>query len=131
MKKFIFIFLLTIGVVFYSHSQTKTQDINKLLEITNTKSQAAQMLDLMIPSYMAMLPDVPQSFWNMFKTKLDVNSFVNLIIPLYDKHFTHDDIKKLIQFYESPIGEKTSGGYAFINAGILQRWRGMGTENRN
>ena len=29
-----------------------------------------------------------------------------MLIPIYDKHFSHNDIKELIQFYESPIGKK-------------------------
>jgi uncharacterized protein len=28
-------------------------------------------------------------------------------IPLYNKYFTHDDIKQLIKFYESPIGKRS------------------------
>ena len=106
MKKFIAIFLFAVGVVFSGYSQTKTQDINKLLEITNTKSQAAQMFDLMMPSFIEMLPNIPLTFWTTFKSKIDLDSFVNMLIPIYDKHFSHNDIKELIQFYESSIGKK-------------------------
>jgi hypothetical protein len=53
-----------------------------------------------------MVPDVPQAFWSTFRTRLDLESFSNLLIPIYDRNFSHDDIKGLIQFYESPIGRK-------------------------
>jgi hypothetical protein len=106
MKKIILIVLLTAGVVFSTHSQTKSQDIVRLLEITNTKAQAAQMFDLMMPSMLAAVPDVPSAFWTTFKSLLDLESFVNLLIPIYDRHFSHDDIRGLIQFYESPVGKK-------------------------
>jgi hypothetical protein len=106
MKKIIFIFLLTVGVVFSVHSQTKRQDIVRLLEMQDTKAQAAQMFDLMMPNLISMVPDVPSAFWTTFKSMLDLDSFVNLLIPIYDRHFSHDDIRGLIQFYESPIGRK-------------------------
>jgi hypothetical protein len=106
MKKIILIVLLTVGVVFAVHSQTKRQDIIRLLEITNTKSQAVQMFDLMMPGLQSIAPEVPPAFWAVFKSRLDLDYFVNLLIPIYDRHFSHDDIKELIQFHESPIGRK-------------------------
>jgi hypothetical protein len=28
------------------------------------------------------------------------------VVPLYDQHYTQDEIQKLIQFYETPLGKK-------------------------
>jgi hypothetical protein len=106
MKKAFFVCLIIAGMSFSVYSQTKRQDIIKFLEVSSMKLQAAQMFDLMLPDLKLMAPDAPLTFWTMFKSKLDIDSFVNLFIPVYDKHFSHDDIKKLIQFYESPIGKK-------------------------
>jgi hypothetical protein len=106
MKKIFLVCLITIGISSFVYCQTKRQDIIRLLEISNTKLQAAQMFDLMLPNLKSMAPDVPLTFWTMIKSKLEVDSFVDLFIPVYDRHFSHDDIKKLIQFYESPIGKK-------------------------
>jgi hypothetical protein len=33
---------------------------------------------------------------------------MNMILPIYDKHFTHQEIRQLITFYESPLGRKIS-----------------------
>ncbi len=30
------------------------------------------------------------------------------VVPLYDKHYTHAEIQSLIQFYESPLGQKAA-----------------------
>jgi hypothetical protein len=106
MKKIFFICLIAAGLAASVYGQTKKQDIIKLLDITNTRLQAVQMFDLMLPNIEQMVPDVPATFWDIFKSKLDIDGFVNLFIPIYDRHFSHDDIKRLIQFYESPIGKK-------------------------
>jgi len=29
-----------------------------------------------------------------------------MVVPIYDKHFSHEDVKELIKFYQSPIGQK-------------------------
>jgi hypothetical protein len=106
MKKIFMACVIIAGISCSIFSQSKRQDIIKLLDVSNTKLQAAQMFDLMLPNLKLMAPDAPLTFWTMFKLKLDIDSLVNLFIPVYDKYFSHGDIKELIQFYESPIGQK-------------------------
>ena len=106
MKKIIILLIVIIGVTNISYGQTKEQDIVRLLNITNAKEQAAQMFDLMLPNLMSMVPQVPNAFWTAFRASLDLDAFVRLMIPIYDKHFTQNDIRELIRFYESPIGRK-------------------------
>ena len=114
MKRIIFAALLTIFIALPapSHAQAaKQQDIIKLLKIMGVETQGMQMLDLVIQSIQPMIqnsvpPDVAAAFWAAFKSKFDANEFMNMLVPIYDKHFTHDDIKQLIKFYESPVGKK-------------------------
>ena len=37
---------------------------------------------------------------------LDLDGFVKMMIPIYNKYFTHNEIRELIRFYESSIGKK-------------------------
>jgi hypothetical protein len=106
MKKLVVLWLIGAGLVFSVHGQTKRDDIVRLLTLTETKSQAAQMFDLMLPSFEALAPQAPAAFWTMFREKLDMESFVEMFIAVYDKCLTHDEIKGLIQFYESPVGRR-------------------------
>ncbi|MDR0668747.1 MAG: DUF2059 domain-containing protein [Treponema sp.] len=106
MKKLCILCLLGAALACSAYGQTKRQDILKLLEMTNAQSQAVQMFDLMLPDLSQLAPQAPAEFWTMLKEKINVDSFVELLIPLYDRHFSHNDIKELIRFYESPIGRK-------------------------
>lgn len=38
----------------------------------------------------------------------DINAgeIIELVIPVYAKYLTHEEIKELIVFYESPVGRK-------------------------
>jgi hypothetical protein len=105
MKKWSLVLLVTLCTVFSAHGQTKKQDIIKLLEITGTKSQFAQMIDLMLADMQSTTPATAE-FWTKFKAGLKADSFIEMLVPIYDKHLSHDDIKKIIQFYESPVGKK-------------------------
>jgi uncharacterized protein len=49
---------------------------------------------------------VGQEFWDAFRTEIDTEELVRRIIPVYDKHFTQDEIRQLIAFYQTPIGAK-------------------------
>ncbi|MDR1025582.1 MAG: DUF2059 domain-containing protein [Treponema sp.] len=106
MKKLLVLFLLGGTLVCSVYGQTKRQDIITLLDLMGTRSQGAQMFDLMLPSLETLAPQAPAAFWSMLKSKMNTDSFSDLIIPIYDKHFSQDDIRGLIQFYESPLGRK-------------------------
>jgi hypothetical protein len=122
MKKFTFVLVFAFGIIAASYGQTKRADIIKLLDVSNTKSQAEQMFSMMLPSLQAMAPGAPQAFWTAFEAKLDLAGFIEMFIPLYDKYFTHDEIKGLIQFYESPVGRKMLA----VNPDLMQESFGIG-----
>ncbi len=105
MKKWSLVLLIALCAVFSAHGQTKKDDIKKLLDVMGTKAQFAQMVDLMLKDMQSAAP-APDEFWTKFKAGLKADSFIEMLIPIYDKHFSHDDIKKIIQFYESPVGKK-------------------------
>jgi hypothetical protein len=84
----------------------KETDIRKLLEVSGSSKLGQQILDQMIGQFRKSMPDVPQEFWTKFQEQAQMDELVELIIPIYDKHFSDDDIKDLIKFYESPIGRK-------------------------
>ncbi len=44
-----------------------------------------------------------------FHTRADVKipRLLDAAVPVYDKYFTDDDIKGLIRFYETPVGQKS------------------------
>ena len=53
--------------------------------------------------YRAQLVDL---FFEKFSSKLSLDALLDLIVPIYDKYLSDDDIKGLIQFYGTPLGQK-------------------------
>ena len=87
-------------------SEAKRQDIRKLMELTGAAKVGQQIAAQMIPMFKQGNPQVPQKFWDDVMKEFDTKSMIDLIVPIYDKHLTHDDVKGLIAFYQSPLGRK-------------------------
>ncbi len=51
--------------------------------------------------------NVPSESWDEFAKELNEDGLINLTIPIYEKHYTHNDVKGLIKFYYTPVGKKT------------------------
>lgn len=85
----------------------KLADIKKLLELTGSAKLGRQTMEFMIGSFKKSMPDVPAEFWDEFMKEIKDDELINLVAPIYAKHYTQQDIQKLIAFYESDIGQKS------------------------
>jgi hypothetical protein len=81
-------------------------DIRELLIITNSAKLGDQMLDQTFNAYEKMIPNVPVEVWEKARIGMRAADLVELVIPIYAKHFNREDIKGLIAFYKSPIGKR-------------------------
>lgn len=94
----------------------KEADIRRFLEISGaTKSMAdmiPQMTEQMKPLLEKLLPpgerknQIVDTYVKKFAAKAKPEGLVNRVVSIYDKHLTHEDLKGLIQFYESPLGQR-------------------------
>lgn len=109
----------------------KEADIRRLLKMTGTKELAMQAMARMeatmrpmmtnaLPpgDYRAKLIDL---FFAKFNSKLDPQVFVDMAIPVYDKYFTEDEIKGLIQFDQTPLGHKLLSSLPKLEADIQEK----------
>lgn len=85
---------------------SKSDDIQKLMDLMGTKAMGQQMMQTMGESLNAVGSPVAEDFFKDFMSEVNFAELIELTIPIYDKHFSHDDIKQMIAFYQSPIGKK-------------------------
>lgn len=83
----------------------KEKDIRKLMAMTGTKKVGDEILFSMFAN---ATPD--KNFNEIMREEvskiIDFKALDDLLVKIYDKHFTHEDIKYVIAFYETPIGSK-------------------------
>ncbi len=94
----------------------KEKDIRRLMQVAQMNSLVNQLMDGMVanikPVMMESLPagdyrsKLIDLFFEKFRSKADPQDLIGMAIPLYDKYFTDEEIKGLIKFYETPLGQK-------------------------
>src|SRR6267154_5961559 len=94
----------------------KEADIRSLMELVGARDLvqdgANTAMEQSRERLLATVPDNDkgQAFVNAFavsyQKKFDVDQATDQLVAIYDKHFTDDEIKGLLQFYGSPLGQK-------------------------
>lgn len=97
-------------VALSANAQGKERDIRRAIELSRSAQIAVEMLDTLLARFAVAVPGEPEGYWEKYRDPVLVEelvaSLVDLMVPLYDKYYTHDDIRQLIAFYDSPIGRK-------------------------
>jgi hypothetical protein len=97
-------------------SPEKEAAIRKLFDVSGLRDSLQQILGNSIesgrPTLRRMLPPgeyqekLIDLFFERFSQKMQVDDLVKLVIPIYDKYFSIEDIEGLTKFYETPAGKK-------------------------
>ena len=75
--------------------------------ISGSAELAEQTMNAIIPQFKELIPFIPDSFWDKIRERINIiDEFLHACIPIYSKYYTHDEIKQLIEIYESPLGKK-------------------------
>ena len=86
---------------------TKRVEIRQLIELTGAANISADALRQIIAPLRAGFPQVPDEFWDTFVKEVRSEELVDLVVPIYDKYYTREEIHDLTMFYRSPVGQKT------------------------
>ncbi len=112
MKRILFSLILAMIVCVFSYGQTDAEYKSTLKEMM-LLSGSEETYQMAIKQMMTMLKqqksEVPASVWDELEVeflKTSLNELVDMLTPVYQKHLTLEDIKGLIEFYKSPLGEK-------------------------
>lgn len=104
----------------------KEADIHSLMELVGARDlvqdAAAKGTEQFRENLAASVPgnERGQKFVNAFVTdyqkRFNPDEVTGQLVAIYDKHFSEDDIKTLLQFYGSPLGQKFASEMPKISA---------------
>lgn len=128
-----FMFFAAAMPAYAQMSDSKKALIEELLIVTNTKEMALMMGDHMITNMKAMAqnPNLSDAQFETIATivkeefRNDIDTFLEMVVPVYDKHFSEAEIQELIAFYRTPIGKKAIDTMPKITneiAPLSQQW---------
>ncbi|HXN52026.1 MAG TPA: DUF2059 domain-containing protein [Candidatus Acidoferrum sp.] len=94
----------------------KQARIRELMDVTGAKNLGQQLIEAGMEQFRSSVqdsqPDNPRAkqfvdaFVARFQKHFDFNSLTDRIIPIYDKYLTTDDLKGLLDYYQSPLGQR-------------------------
>jgi hypothetical protein len=94
----------------------KEADIRHLMEVTGASSLATQVMGNMEKNIRPLMTNalppgdyreqLVELFFQKYHQKRDPNRVIDMAVPVYDKYYSDDEIKGLIQFYSTPLGKK-------------------------
>src|SRR5215467_11236852 len=100
------------GTVVEEVSPAKAKAIKRLLELMGSQKIAEQILGQILPMTKRSAPQVPDSVWadieKEFSSDLNSGKLLDVIIPIYSRQFSEEDVNGMIAFYDSPLGRKVT-----------------------
>lgn len=101
-----------------SADAAKEADIRNLIELTGTRdiiqASASQAIEAYREKLLAALPENSRSeefadeFMKDYQARFNADQLTDNLVALYDKHFSAEEIKGLLQFYGSPLGQRAA-----------------------
>jgi hypothetical protein len=95
----------------------KEARIHELMDVTGTTSLGEQFLKTATAQLRASIAgsrpldahaqQLLELFLDHFQKHFDPHALTEIIVPIYDKYFSEEDLKGLLEFYRSPLGQRT------------------------
>lgn len=84
-----------------------TEDqVRQLMEVVGVGKMLLQMNTQAVTTLQQSMPCVQPEFWQNYMDANQTQLFIGRLVPIYQKHFTADEMAGLLKFYRSPLGQK-------------------------
>ena len=100
---FLVVFLCAAGPIFAEEDEDR---VRYLIELSGGADMGVMVFENMMMSFRDSFPDVPVEFWDGMADAIETDDLMDILVPIYRKYFTAEDVDGLIRFYESPLGRK-------------------------
>jgi len=96
----------------------KDSDIRSLLELIGARDMIQEAANNSTEQYRQKLislapnddkaQDSVNSYLTVFQKQYDADAIADQLVAIYDKHYTDEEIKGMLQFFGSPLGQKVA-----------------------
>lgn len=124
-KTIVSLFLISLCQLGYSQDTSKYSKIKEMLDITGSGKLGVQVVEQMMASFKTSFTTVPDNFWKDFMKQVNADSLTEMVIPIYSKYYSTEELNELIKFYKSPIGKKVVSVTPYVmqeSMSIGQKW---------
>jgi uncharacterized protein len=124
------IFILT-SVSYGQIDKEYAKTLKKLFEVSGTEETYKAAIKQMVAMFRDQYVEIDSDTWDdlekeFLKTSLD--DLTDMLVPVYSKYMTQEDLEEIIKFYQSPVGQKYAANTPFIMQESMQVGQEWGRE---
>jgi uncharacterized protein len=126
MKKLITSLTLLIAINTLSFGQADKEYYNtlkKMFEISGSEEAYRTVISQMFMIFKQQNPEVGNQIFNDLEKEFlraSIDDLVEMLVPVYGKYLTKDDLEQVILFYQSPVGKKFASNTPLIMQESMQ-----------
>jgi hypothetical protein len=96
----------------------------QLIEVMGVSTSGSKLIDQLFETFKRRFPAIPPAVWDDARAQLASEEFVALQAAVYKKHFSLDEVRALLVFFQSPIGQR----YLQEQPGLIEDAMAIGQE---
>jgi hypothetical protein len=94
------------GQAMASTTPASEAQVRQLMEVVGVGKMLSQMNSQAVSAMQQSMPCVPADFWQNYMDANQTQQFIGRLVPVYQHHFTADELEGMLKFYRSPLGQK-------------------------
>lgn len=102
--------------------------IEELLELTDADSLSTQVMEQLVGQFRQLAPEVPDIWWDGFIEKALESDINSLLVPIYQRNYSAEEIEGLIAFYQSPVGQSVLAKTTIVTQESIEVGQAWGIE---
>jgi hypothetical protein len=88
----------------------RLEDVKRLVEATGVVDRELRSMEPLLARMKQQMPNVPEKVWKEveveFRKVFTREMIIEMYAPIYSRHFEPGEVKRLLTFYNSPVGKK-------------------------
>jgi uncharacterized protein len=128
MKKILLALIMVFAASAYSFAQSNNDPayeaaLKRMMKANGSDETFVVVIDQMIEMYKVQMPEISGEKWDKMGELLrsqSIETLVEMLVPVYQKHLTIEDLESIIGFYNSPAGKKLGKATPFITQESMQ-----------
>ncbi len=105
------------------NNKTYKETLAEMFDVSGSEATFNAAIKQMIAIQKQQNPSVNTQLWDNLEAevlKTSINDLVDMLVPVYEKHMTQEDLEGLITFYKSKVGKKFAEKTPLITAESMQ-----------
>ena len=95
-----------VGQAMAASGPASEDQVRQLMEVVGVGKMLLQMNTQAMTSLQQSMPCVSPDFWKNYMDANQTQLFIGKLVPVWQRHFTADEMDGLLKFYRSPLGQK-------------------------